>query len=711
MKSSPKQTDYPIYSEGKLSERKQLFHLSLRNRLPALRQTPISESDTDSQNDERQALKRIVVFFAVMLILTLVARGTSSAIRPVVTTQQAKAGTISQSVQSSGSITASSVLSVSLPEGIVLDNILVKEGQSVVEGQTLATCDVDELSTKLDRAKASLQKSKAEYNQLLSNAVLDDTSVARTQQALLRAYEADQKAYEELEKLRASENPDPEAISTAEQAADDAHWAAQQAEYDRNSALASYQEMQRQNNLSAQVNQASAEDVALDIKDTQAEIEQLEQLVNQQGVISSPFSGVISNVEAEVGTESTQTFCTIYDTSKGYLFACELPAAQASDCQTGLSAVIKQGDQTETAAITAISENAENDTVDITIQLTATDWKVGPADAEIVLSEQDYDLCLPNTAISAQRRHKTATRKNAVFSSVLWNERNFLMNQTKNGPWNSPLLRSQVTSEDVRPPEMLFGYLIGPFGALLASGIFTSQLQNYLTNVLKLDLGFLTTLQLLSTILIVAANLVVGQLIERTRTLAGKARPWILLSALTLQICSHIGQMGIDFASLRIIGLQIRDGSLHLIRTLNGQIQHTFLFAVHRFPAASDSVNLDTHLIQLISHGTRDVGADLQIIKLSLNLVDRALIQAQRNTNALGFCCSGDLLSNPLSLRLNTSFVQSYTNLDAAFGIDQLCNVGKLRRNTLCGSLFISLQLTGQYNFQIFVHISHHLFC
>lgn len=267
MKSSPKQTDYPIYSEGKLSERKQLFHLSLRNRLPALRQTPISESDTDSQNDERQALKRIVVFFAVMLILTLVARGTSSAIRPVVTTQQAKAGTISQSVQSSGSITASSVLSVSLPEGIVLDNILVKEGQSVVEGQTLATCDVDELSTKLDRAKASLQKSKAEYNQLLSNAVLDDTSVARTQQALLRAYEADQKAYEELEKLRASENPAPEAISTAEQAADDAHWAAQQAEYDRNSALASYQEMQRQNNLSAQVNQASAEDVALDIKD------------------------------------------------------------------------------------------------------------------------------------------------------------------------------------------------------------------------------------------------------------------------------------------------------------------------------------------------------------------------------------------------------------------------------------------------------------
>ncbi len=33
-------------------------------------------------------------------------------------------------------------------------------------------------------------------------------------------------------------------------------------------------------------------------------------------------------------------------------------------------------------------------------------------------------------------------------------------------------------------------------------------------------------------------NLVVGQLIERTRSMAGKARPWILLSALTLSVAS-----------------------------------------------------------------------------------------------------------------------------------------------------------------------------
>lgn len=109
---------------------------------------------------------------------------------------------------------------------------------------------------------------------------------------------------------------------------------------------------------------------------------------------------------------------------------------------------------------------------------------------------------------------------------------------SKSNFWNSPLTRSRVTSDDVKLPEMLLGYFIGPFGALLSSGIFTSILQSYFTDVLKLDLAFLTSLQLVSTVLIVAANIIVGQLIERTKALAGKARPWLLLSALTLSVAS-----------------------------------------------------------------------------------------------------------------------------------------------------------------------------
>ncbi len=112
------------------------------------------------------------------------------------------------------------------------------------------------------------------------------------------------------------------------------------------------------------------------------------------------------------------------------------------------------------------------------------------------------------------------------------------MSKTNEGFWSTPLTNSLVKSQDVKLPEMLFGYFIGPFGALLSSGIFTSFLNKYFTDVLKMDTGFLSILQLVSTILIVAANLIVGQLIERTRALAGKARPWVLLSALTLSVSS-----------------------------------------------------------------------------------------------------------------------------------------------------------------------------
>lgn len=100
------------------------------------------------------------------------------------------------------------------------------------------------------------------------------------------------------------------------------------------------------------------------------------------------------------------------------------------------------------------------------------------------------------------------------------------------------LSATMIRTDEVKTPELLLGYFIGPFGAMLSSGIFTSFLQAYLGDVLGLNAGFLSVLQLVSTVLIVAANLVVGQLIERTHSLAGKARPWLLLSALTLSVAS-----------------------------------------------------------------------------------------------------------------------------------------------------------------------------
>ena len=54
----------------------------------------------------------------------------------------------------------------------------------------------------------------------------------------------------------------------------------------------------------------------------------------------------------------------------------------------------------------------------------------------------------------------------------------------KVGFFDAPLFRTRIKSANIKFSETVIGYLIGPFGALLASGIFTAYLNNYWTDVL-----------------------------------------------------------------------------------------------------------------------------------------------------------------------------------------------------------------------------------
>ena len=55
--------------------------------------------------------------------------------------------------------------------------------------------------------------------------------------------------------------------------------------------------------------------------------------------------------------------------------------------------------------------------------------------------------------------------------------------------WQSPLTRSSVPKDKVTTPETLLGYLIGPFGALLSSGIFTRDRKSTRLNSSHTDIS------------------------------------------------------------------------------------------------------------------------------------------------------------------------------------------------------------------------------
>lgn len=105
---------------------------------------------------------------------------------------------------------------------------------------------------------------------------------------------------------------------------------------------------------------------------------------------------------------------------------------------------------------------------------------------------------------------------------------------------NNKLFASRVTKENVAASEKWLGYLVGPAGALLLNAVLASYLNVYYTDVLKLGGiwggSFLVVFPIVSKIIDAITNIVMGQIIERTRTKEGKARPWLLISAPMLAI-------------------------------------------------------------------------------------------------------------------------------------------------------------------------------
>ncbi|MBQ4473763.1 MAG: MFS transporter [Lachnospiraceae bacterium] len=93
----------------------------------------------------------------------------------------------------------------------------------------------------------------------------------------------------------------------------------------------------------------------------------------------------------------------------------------------------------------------------------------------------------------------------------------------------------KVRTSEVTGKEKWLGYLIGPAGALLLNAVLATYLNVYYTDVLGLT-GlwggvFLTVFPIVSKILDSVTNVVMGYVIDRTKTKEGKARPWLLLSA------------------------------------------------------------------------------------------------------------------------------------------------------------------------------------
>lgn len=105
--------------------------------------------------------------------------------------------------------------------------------------------------------------------------------------------------------------------------------------------------------------------------------------------------------------------------------------------------------------------------------------------------------------------------------------------------FETPLLSTKIRSAKPKLfPEGALGYFLGPTLALIANSVLSNYLNQYMTDVLDMmswAAWFVTWLPVISVIFVVIGNILVGRLMDRSRTKAGKARP-LLLVAIPLSI-------------------------------------------------------------------------------------------------------------------------------------------------------------------------------
>lgn len=99
---------------------------------------------------------------------------------------------------------------------------------------------------------------------------------------------------------------------------------------------------------------------------------------------------------------------------------------------------------------------------------------------------------------------------------------------------------SKIKSPNVEKKEKWLGYLFGPAGALLLNAVLATYLNVFYTDVLNLTgiAGglFLGIFPIVSKVIDAITNIIMGYVIDHTKTKEGKARPWILISAPILTV-------------------------------------------------------------------------------------------------------------------------------------------------------------------------------
>lgn len=407
---------------------------------------------------QKKAGGNVLRFLALMLLLTLVARGTAGATLATVTVGTLTNGEVVQAVRGNGVVSALGSVDIEVPEGLTVHEALVSAGQKVKEGDALVRFKLDELNERIAREENTLQEKQLELRILqqapategdrLSSAQTTadrarqdyDAAKAHWEQQLAAAQSAVDAANAALQNAQNALGalpPDatPEEIAAAQEAVNAAQEAlevaqqtlqstqneagsavqnAQRALEDANADLEAARQTHAQNQQSAantsQQNAIKADGLQLDIQKQEELLEALHSLEEAEGFLLATCAGTVTQVPQEGVQTTSAPVVRLADGNSGYEAVVQLDKNDAKDLVAGGTAevTLPGGSMyytpTAQATITAVGAADDNGQVPVTLKLPQGDWAQGQSvQVRVVQSKQNYSSCVPVGALRANQ--------------------------------------------------------------------------------------------------------------------------------------------------------------------------------------------------------------------------------------------------------------------------------------------------------------------
>ena len=332
-------------------------------------------------SDRDRTFTHVILFFFVMVLLTLIARGTAGAKLARVSVISPGGQELKQSVQFFGTAKPVANVFITLPNGLTIEKILKEPMDSIAKGEAIALVNQAELDELVIRQRASLRQMELSLESQLKWSGISTRDLEAAQKAANKAQEAFDKIKDDAEVSAEDRIAAREKLTAAQETL--------KLEQD-----AYYEEVLQK--------QPAARTMMLDIAALEEKIGALVFFQEQQYQILSESTGLLADLSLEENMVTTgNEVIGICTSGNGLTLTFQASKEDANNIlkyEPKLTATQEELKE-ELRSFDPDINTLGQDMVTFTAKLRETGWTDKGISITGDLWQSDYDLCIPMSAL------------------------------------------------------------------------------------------------------------------------------------------------------------------------------------------------------------------------------------------------------------------------------------------------------------------------